>query len=124
MTKTKDPLAAVICPVVTGQINSYFRDHPETQRALQAAGLRSRVVSESIVKRIIGDLLCSDTRMRLAKALGGSDRRASTGGAGRITGAAAADVGATASAADLCGDPGDGPCEGCTCWKFTRAMCS
>lgn len=60
-----DKLARVIVPIVQGQIVSYLNDHAEAL----AEGVEKHAVVHSLAKRIINDLLCAETRARLAEAL-------------------------------------------------------
>lgn len=68
-----DPLEQVIRPIVEGQLRSFLNDHPDVANA-KAGSYRgkARVVrdwSGSIAKRIMQDLLCAETRVRLEAAL-------------------------------------------------------
>ena len=67
-----DPLEQVIRPIVEGQIRSFTYDHPEVVEAVKWFKPRDdkRVTFiNSVAKRILRDLLCPDTRARLAAAL-------------------------------------------------------
>jgi hypothetical protein len=70
-----DPLESVIRPIVEGQIRSFTNDHPEVVSAVDwfkpRADKRQTLIN-SLSKRIVRDLLCSETRMRLVAALGPS----------------------------------------------------
>jgi len=73
VSEVSDPLEAVLRPIVEGQVRSFFNDHPEIARA-PAGSYRGqpRAVRDwhgSIVKRIMQDLLCAETRVRLEAAL-------------------------------------------------------
>lgn len=68
-----DPFAKIITAVVEGQIRSFIADHPEILTGVNWYKPRSDKASTltgSIAKRIISDLLCPQTRMRLEAALG------------------------------------------------------
>lgn len=68
--KTEDALERVLRPIVEGQIRSYLNDHPEIAEAY-AGKYRPKLdgVVRSLSKRILRDLLCAQTRMRLAAAI-------------------------------------------------------
>ena len=67
-----DPLERVIRPIVEGQLYSFINDHPEVPEAVNwfkpRKDKRTTFVN-SVAKRIIRDLLCPETRVRLAAAL-------------------------------------------------------
>jgi hypothetical protein len=67
-----DPLERVVRPVVEGQIGSFINDHPKILEAVDwfkpRKNVRQTLVS-SIAKRIVLDLLCAETRVRLVQAL-------------------------------------------------------
>lgn len=70
---TSDPLKAVVEPIVRGQLRSFIADHPEVVNAVDWYKPRADKVEtfvNSVSKRIVRDLLCADTRMRLIAALG------------------------------------------------------
>lgn len=87
-----DPLARVIAPIVEGQIRSFLHDHPEIAAA--HAGKRrpgrtqTDALVDSIAKRIVRDLLCADTRVRLVAAA----LEPSTGAAAKHGGAEVGDA--------------------------------
>jgi hypothetical protein len=66
-------LAAVIKPIVEGQIRSYLNDHPEIAEAYagkRRPGLSKReALVNSIAKRISNDLLCAHTHARIKQAV-------------------------------------------------------
>ena len=67
-----DALEAVIRPIVEGQVRSFTHDHPEVLDAVDWYKPRSdkrATFVNSVSKRILCDLLCSETRMRLISAL-------------------------------------------------------
>lgn len=67
-----DPLEKVIRPVVEGQIRSFINDHPEVVGAVNWYKPRpdkAQTLVNSLAKRIVRDLLCSDNRVRLVQAL-------------------------------------------------------
>lgn len=67
-----DPLEEVIRPIVEGQLRSFANDHPECVEAVNWFKPRTDkklTFVNSVSKRIIRDLLCADTRMRLVRAL-------------------------------------------------------
>jgi hypothetical protein len=67
-----DPLEKVIRPIVEGQVRSFANDHPEAVEAVNWFKPRKdkRVTFvNSLSKRIIRDLLCPETRVRLVAAL-------------------------------------------------------
>lgn len=70
---TLDPLERVIRPIVEGQLRSFANDHPclleKANWARTKPALQTFV--DSGAKRILRDLLCAETRMRLMAALGG-----------------------------------------------------
>lgn len=67
-----DALEAIIRPIVEGQLRSFTHDHPEVIDAVDwykpRADKRTTFVN-SVGKRILRDLLCSETRMRLGAAI-------------------------------------------------------
>lgn len=69
----RDPLEAVIRPIVEGQLRSFVRDHPEVVPAVNWYNKEGRNPVDSFVgsiaKRIINDLLCEETRVRLMQAM-------------------------------------------------------
>jgi hypothetical protein len=70
-----DPLEAVLRPIVEGQVRSFANDHPEVVEAVnwfKPRADKKQTFVNSVSKRIIRDLLCSETRVRLVQALGGS----------------------------------------------------
>jgi len=68
-----DPLERVIRPIVEGQIVSYLNDHPEIAEAYTGKRYDGRskaaALKNSLAKRIVRDLLCADTRVRLEAAV-------------------------------------------------------
>lgn len=68
-----DALEKIFRPIVEGQLRSYVADHPEVLAGLRGSkGTKHRAFVASVSKRILGDLLCAQTRMRLAAADVGS----------------------------------------------------
>ena len=67
-----DALELVLRPIVEGQVRSFANDHPEVIEAVnwyrRRADRRLTFVN-SVSKRILRDLLCPETRMRLMAAL-------------------------------------------------------
>mgnify|MGYP001586950427 CR=1 FL=1 len=65
-----DPLERIIRPIVEGQVRSFLHDHPEIADAhagkLRPGVTKAEALTGSIAKRIIRDLLCAETRVRLA----------------------------------------------------------
>lgn len=92
-----DELERVIRPIVEGQLRSLVNDHPRILDAVDWFKPRhdkAQTFVNSAAKRIISDLLCSETRMRLISALGGpTTAETERGGSGRITGADGEPVG-------------------------------
>ncbi len=72
-----DELERIIRPIVEGQVRSFTNDHPEVVDAVDwykpRADKRQTLVN-SLSKRIVRDLLCADTRMRLVAALQPSEQ--------------------------------------------------
>lgn len=71
---TDDPLERIIRPIVEGQLRSFTRDHPEVVEAVNWYKPRrdkATTFVNSVAKRVVNDLLCADTRMRLIEALAG-----------------------------------------------------
>lgn len=69
-----DELERVLRPIVEGQLRSFCHDHPEIAKAVNWYKPRPDKVQtfvNSVAKRILMDLLCADTRVRLVAALGG-----------------------------------------------------
>lgn len=65
-----DALARVLTPVVEGQIRSYLSDHPEMIDAFAGKWRpKKEGIVRSISKRILTDLLCPQTRLRLVAAI-------------------------------------------------------
>jgi phosphoribosylaminoimidazole-succinocarboxamide synthase len=67
-----DPLEAVVRPIVEGQLLSFLHDHPSVLDAVdwyKKRDDRALTFINSIAKRIVGDLLCAETRVRLVSAL-------------------------------------------------------
>ena len=65
-----DPLARVITPIVEGQLRSYLHDHPEIAAAYIGKWRpKGEGVVRSASKRILTDLLCAQTRVRLRAAV-------------------------------------------------------
>ena len=68
-----DALANVIKPIVEGQIRSYLSDHPEIAEAYSAKRpewkSKTQALTDSLAKRIVRDLLCAETRVRLVGAI-------------------------------------------------------
>jgi hypothetical protein len=68
-----DPLEKVLRPIVEGQVRSFANDHPEVVAAVDWYKPRvdkKTTFVNSLSKRIIRDLLCAETRVRLIDALG------------------------------------------------------
>lgn len=68
-----DPLERVLRPVVEGQLRSLIRDHPSILTGVdwyQGRKDKETTFVNSAAKRILRDLLCSDTRVRLVAAIG------------------------------------------------------
>ena len=90
------PLGQIVARIVDGQIRSFLRDHPEALGTMRARSFRV-----GLSKRIINDLLCSETVQRMTSALrlvGVGDQASARGG---LSARAAGDVAAdTASPAD------------------------
>lgn len=66
-----DPLERVIRPIVEGQIRSFLHDHPEVLEGWSgkhSQKTRLEAVKDSLAKRVVRDLLCSETRVRLRAA--------------------------------------------------------
>lgn len=77
-------LERVIRPIVEGQIKSFLDGHPEFVEAVtwfKPRQDKKRTLINSIAKRIIRDLLCADTRVRLVAALGGTTTAETADGA-------------------------------------------
>lgn len=95
-----DPLERVLRPIVEGQVRSFVSDHPEVVKAVawykRCEDNRTTFVN-SVSKRILRDLLCADTRVRLINALSGMGTADARGDAPchRIVGARMAGVEAT-----------------------------
>ena len=69
-----DPLERVIRPIVEGQVRGFLKEHPSIAKAVDWYAPRSdgaTTLVNSLSKRILRDLLCADTRVRLVAALGG-----------------------------------------------------
>lgn len=70
-----DPLEAVIRPIVEGQVRSFIADHPNILTGVDwykprpGEQGRAQTLTGSISKRILRDLLCSETRVRLEAAI-------------------------------------------------------
>jgi hypothetical protein len=67
-----DQLERIIRPIVEGQLYSFVNDHPEILDAVDWYKPRKdkRVTFvNSVAKRIVSDLLCPETRVRLEAAL-------------------------------------------------------
>lgn len=66
-----EPLERIIRPIVDGQIMSFLHDHPVVAEACDWAWKQSKAetLKNSLGKRITGDLLCPQTRMRLVAAV-------------------------------------------------------
>lgn len=67
-----DPLERVVRPIVEGQIRSFTYDHPEVLGAVswfKKRPDRRETFVNSVSKRVVRDLLCSENRMRLVAAL-------------------------------------------------------
>ena len=67
-----DPLEAVIRPIVEGQIKSFINDHPQILTSVdwyKPRDDKAQTLTNSLSKRIVRDLLCEQTRMRLAAAM-------------------------------------------------------
>lgn len=67
-----DPLERVIRPIVEGQLRSFAADHPEVCSAVNWFRPREdkrETFVNSAAKRILRDLLCAETRARMAAAL-------------------------------------------------------
>lgn len=67
-----DPLEAIIRPIVEGQVRSFTNDHPEVVAAVnwyKPSKDKRQTLVNSMSKRIVRDLLCAETRMRLVAAL-------------------------------------------------------
>lgn len=69
-----DPLERVIRPIVEGQIKSFFNDYPKIAEAKLGKRFGKTVplrefATGSLSKRIVLDLLCPQTRMRLEAAV-------------------------------------------------------
>lgn len=67
------PVEQVIRPIVEGQIKAFFNDHPDAAGDGSWSKAKKSPVEKlknSIAKRIIGELLCEQTRTRLISALG------------------------------------------------------
>ena len=72
MTQQATGLEGVIRPIVEGQIRSFVNDHPEVAGAIDWYKPRkdkAQTFINSLSKRIIRDLLCKETRVRLIAAL-------------------------------------------------------
>ena len=64
----------IIRPIVEGQVRSFINDHPEVLDAVKWFKPRKdkrQTLVNSITKRIVRDLLCEQTLMRLGSALSG-----------------------------------------------------
>ena len=67
-----DALEAILRPIVEGQVRSFANDHPEVLGAVtwfKRRADRRQTFINSVSKRILRDLLCPATRMRLEAAL-------------------------------------------------------
>lgn len=67
-----DQLEKVIRPIVEGQIRSFIADHPGMLKSVdwyRPRDDKATTLTNSIAKRIIRDLLCEQTRVRLVAAL-------------------------------------------------------
>lgn len=81
-----EALEAVLRPIVEGQIRSFANDHPEVLCAVnwfKPRKDRKSTFVNSVAKRIMRDLLCTETRVRIGVACS-----ASTSGAGDLDRAA------------------------------------
>ena len=81
MEMKKDPLEAVIRPIVEGQLKSFANDHPECLMGAPWYGGKKdkkMIFVDSAAKRIVNDLLCSENRVRLVQALRAEEGSAAT----------------------------------------------
>jgi hypothetical protein len=64
-------LERIIRPIVEGQIRSFLHDHPEVADGwagkLPDGKSKAMAVKDSLAKRIVRDLVCPETRMRLGR---------------------------------------------------------
>lgn len=86
-----DALERVIRPIVEGQIDSFFNDHPDAipteYRGYKGYPAKSarKSLRDSLSKRIVRDLLCAQTRARLVAAALEVSTEANASGAQRGT---------------------------------------
>lgn len=103
--KPLDPLEAVLRPIIEGQLRSFINDHPEVVGAVDwHKPTKDKSVSfvNSAAKRIMRDLLCSETRMRLEKVVSGTLRLETPDGEGPVVcGGAALDTLRESSGGDV-----------------------
>jgi len=67
-----DALESVIRPIIEGQVRSFANDHPECVAAVdwfKPRNDKKLTFVNSVSKRIVRDLLCSENRVRLVSAL-------------------------------------------------------
>lgn len=67
-----DPLERVVGPVVRGQVKCFIQSHPSILEGVdwEHGGLtKEEVLINSISKRVIRDLVCPETRKRIAEAM-------------------------------------------------------
>jgi hypothetical protein len=67
-----DPLERIIRPIVEGQIRSFLNDHPHVVESVtwyKPRADKKTTMVNSLAKRIVRDLLCPETRVRLISAV-------------------------------------------------------